>query len=389
MTGNIEVVVVGGGYAGVMAANRLTRRDDVNVTLINARDSFVERIRLHQLVGGSHDAVADYQDVLADRVRLVVGTVSRIDAAGRSLVLASGDSVGYDYLVYAVGSGSADPGVPGAAEFAYPIAGLEQAERLREAMSAAPPGAAITVVGAGPTGIETAAELGELGRRVTLVSGVELGPYLHPRGRNAVAKRLAELSVTVLEHARVTAVSRQAVHLADGRELPSGVTIWTAGFGVPDLARKSGLSTDVLGRLRTDETLTSVDDDRIVAAGDCAAPSDRPFRMSCQAAGPLGMQAAETVLSRIAGRRPAPIAVGFLGQCISLGRGRGIFQFARRDDTAVGVYLGGRAAAKLKEFVCWGTVKQLAVEARRPGALKRATVKDPRRAEALAGQEVG
>ncbi|MET0494685.1 MAG: FAD-dependent oxidoreductase, partial [Actinoplanes sp.] len=135
--------------------------------------------------------------------------------------------------------------------------------------------------------------------------------------------------------------------------------------------------------------LTSVDDDRIVAAGDCAAPSDRPFRMSCQAAGPLGMQAAETVLSRIAGRRPAPIAVGFLGQCISLGRGGGIFQFARRDDTAVGVYLGGRAAAKLKEFVCWGTVKQLAIEARRPGALKRATVKDPRRAGALAGQEVG
>jgi NADH:ubiquinone reductase (H+-translocating) len=389
MTGNIEVVVVGGGYAGVMAANRLTRRDDVNVTLINARAGFVERIRLHQLVGGSDDAVVGYREVLAGRVRLVVDTVSRIDAAGRSLALASGADVGYDYLIYAVGSGSADPGVPGAAEFGYPIAGLEQAERLREAMSAAPARAPITVVGAGPTGIETAAELGELGRGVTLVSGVALGPYLHPRGRHVVADRLAELNVTVLENARVTGVTREAVHLADGRELPSGVTIWTAGFGVPDLARSSGLSTDVLGRLRTDETLTSVDDERIVAAGDCAAPSDRPLRMSCQAAGPLGMQAAETVLSRIAGKRPAPIAVSFLGQCISLGRGGGIFQFARRDDTAVGVYLSGRPAAKLKEFVCWGTVKQLAIEARRPGALAWAAVKDPRRAEALAGQEVG
>ena len=54
------MVVIGGGYAGVMAANRLTQRDDVTVTLINPRPAFVERIRLHQFVGGSDDAVADY-----------------------------------------------------------------------------------------------------------------------------------------------------------------------------------------------------------------------------------------------------------------------------------------------------------------------------------------
>ena len=53
MTENTDVVVIGGGYAGVMAANRLTQRDDVTVTLINPRPTFVERIRLHQLVGGS------------------------------------------------------------------------------------------------------------------------------------------------------------------------------------------------------------------------------------------------------------------------------------------------------------------------------------------------
>jgi hypothetical protein len=45
--------------AGVMAANHLTQRDDVTVTLINPRTSFVERLRLHQLVGGSHEAVVD------------------------------------------------------------------------------------------------------------------------------------------------------------------------------------------------------------------------------------------------------------------------------------------------------------------------------------------
>jgi NADH:ubiquinone reductase (H+-translocating) len=385
MTGNTDVVVVGGGYAGVMAANRLTQRDDVTVTLINPRPTFVERIRLHQLVGGSHDAVVDYREVLAERVRLVVDTVTRIDAAERSVTLATGGTVGYDYLIYAVGSGSADPRVPGAAEFAYPIASLEEAQRLRPVVDAAPATAAVTVVGAGPTGIETAAELAEEGRSVTLVCGEVLGPYLHPRGRRSVAKRLAKLGVTVLDGpgATVTAVTRDAVQLSGGRELPSTVTIWTAGFGVPDLAGRSGLSTDALGRLLTDETLTSVDDARIVAAGDSAAPSGLPFRMSCQAAGPLGAHAADTVLSRIAGEQPAPIELGFAGQCISLGRRAGIFQFAHRNDTAMRLYLGGRPGAKLKEFVCWGTVKQLADEARKPGSLSWAWSKDDKRQQLL------
>src|SRR5262249_8050211 len=65
MTGNTSVVVIGGGYARVRAANRLTSRDDVTVTLINPRPAFVERIRLHQLLAGNHDAVTEYRNVLA------------------------------------------------------------------------------------------------------------------------------------------------------------------------------------------------------------------------------------------------------------------------------------------------------------------------------------
>ncbi|MFV0136109.1 NAD(P)/FAD-dependent oxidoreductase [Streptomyces sp. HMX87] len=367
---NTDVVVIGGGYSGVMAANRLTRRDDVTVTLINPRPTFVHRVRLHQLVGGSDDAVVDYREVLSERVRLVVDTVTRIDAAGRSVTPATGDTVGYDYLVYAVGSGSADPSVPGAAEFAHPIAALEEARRLRPVLDATPATAAVTVVGAGPSGIETAAELAETGRAVTLVCGGPLGPYLHPRGRRSVARRLAGLGVTVLDGSdtRVTAVTRDAVRLADGRELPSAVTVWTAGFGVPDLAARSGLTTDTLGRLLTDETLTSVDDPRIVAAGDSAAPSGLPLRMSCQAAIPLGARAADTVLSRIEGEQPSALNQVFAGQCISLGRRAGIFQFAHRYDVAVGFHIGGRPGAKLKEKVCQGIIKHLGEEAHKPGS---------------------
>jgi NADH dehydrogenase FAD-containing subunit len=370
MTHTTHVLVIGGGYAGILAANRMTQRDDVSVTLINPRSTFVERIRLHQLVGGSNDAVVDYRDVLADGVRLVVDSATRIDAARRSVTLAKGATIDFDYLIYAVGSGSATPDVPGAAEFAYPIASLEEATRLRMIIGTAPETAAITVVGAGPSGIETAAELAETGRNVTLVAGDVLGPYLHPCGRRSVAKRLSKLGVTVIDGpgSKVAAVTSGAVQLSDGREIPSTVTIWTAGFGVPALAAESGLTTDAVGRLLTDETLTSVDNPSIVAAGDSATPSGMPFRMSCQAAGQLGSQAADTVLNRLAGEQPEPVAIGFLGQCISLGRGSGLFQFSRKDDTAVWFHLGGRAAAKLKEIVCASTVKQLTDEANKPGS---------------------
>jgi NADH dehydrogenase FAD-containing subunit len=175
MSKNIDVVVIGGGYAGVMAANRLTQRDDVTVTVINPRSVFVPRLRLHQLVGGTHDAVVDYTEVLGEGVQLVVDSATRIAAAGRSVTLAEGGSIGYDYLIYAVGSGSAGPRVPGAAEFAYPISTLEAAQRLRSVLYDTPVTAAVTVVGGGPTGIETAAELAEQGRAVTLVCGGVLG----------------------------------------------------------------------------------------------------------------------------------------------------------------------------------------------------------------------
>ncbi|CCK31945.1 FAD-dependent pyridine nucleotide-disulfide oxidoreductase [Streptomyces davaonensis JCM 4913] len=369
MTQHSHVVVIGGGYAGVMAANRLTQRADVTVTVINPRPAFVPRLRLHQLVGGTHEAVVDYREVLAERVRLAVDSVTRIDRDGRGVELSDGSVLGYDYLVYAVGSVGAAPRVPGA-EFTHPVATLEAARKLRSVLDDTPATAAVTVVGGGPTGIETAGELAQQGRRVTLACGGVLGPYLHPRARRTAVKRLTGLGVTVLDGpgTKVTSVTRDAVRLADGRELPSEVTVWTAGFGVPELAARSGLSTDSAGRLLTDETLTSVDDERIIAAGDSAAPSGLPFRMSAYAAGCLGAHAADTVLNRLADRPAEPVDLSFPAMCISLGRGMGIFQFAHKNDTAMRLYVGGRAGARLKEMSCAFSVKHLVKEARKPGS---------------------
>lgn len=356
-----HVVVVGGGYAGTLAANHLRLQPDLDITLVNPRAVFVERIRLHQLVAGTHAATVDYGTMLGEGIQLAVGTADRIDTADRKVVLDSGATLDYDYLIYAVGSNAAAP------EFAYPVGEFEYAERLRTVLDELHLTAPVTVVGGGLTGIETASELGEQGRRVTLVCGGVLGPSLADVGRRSVAKALARLGVEVLETATVAQVRPDAVVLGDGTVLPSAVTVWTAGFGVPDLAARSGLRTDALGRLLTDETLTSVDGPRIVAAGDAAAPSGEPLRMSCQAAIPLGAQAANTVLSRLAGTEPVPLNQAFTGQCISLGRSYATVQLARRDDTPISVAIGGRFGAPIKEAVCKGTVWGIRREAAKPG----------------------
>ncbi|MCV7301151.1 FAD-dependent oxidoreductase [Mycobacterium barrassiae] len=374
MTGNHapKVVIIGGGYSGTIAANQLRMGSGAgtpDITLVNPRTKFVERIRLHQHVAGNYDATVDYGSLLGEGIELVVDTATRIDSAARTVELASGTSLDYDYVIYAVGStGTVPSSVPGATEFAYPIAELEQAQLLRDTIDTLHPDAPVTVVGAGLTGIEAATELAEQGRRVTLACGGQLGPYLSEPGRRSVAKALRRLGVAVLETDVVTEVRRDAVVFADGAVRPSAVTVWAAGFGVPELAANSGLRTDELGRLLTDETLTSIDDERIVAAGDCASPSGEPLRMCCASASQLGPQAANTVLSRIAGTTPANFEYGFGGACISLGRKSGIVQLARKDDSPVDVYFSGRLIAKVKEGICKGTLWALRRSARKPGS---------------------
>ncbi|OBA59667.1 hypothetical protein A5780_21170 [Nocardia sp. 852002-20019_SCH5090214] len=76
-----EIVVIGGGYAGVMAANRLRKRQDVTVTLVNPRPRFVERIRLHQFVARTRDAALDYDTLLGNGVRLLVDRATRASSS--------------------------------------------------------------------------------------------------------------------------------------------------------------------------------------------------------------------------------------------------------------------------------------------------------------------
>ena len=375
-----EVVVVGAGYAGVIAANRIlsslrpAERSSVGVTVVNPRRDFVQRIRLHEVAAGSIAAATfPLADVLHPRAELVTGTAVQIDPDARIVDVERGgtsEPITYDTLVYAVGSQAA-VSVPGVRDHALPLASADEADRLRRAIDGLDAGSRVTVVGGGLTGVEIATELAE--RRpdlgVTLVTSGTVVAKLSDRGRRAVRRTLSQFGVTLVEGARVASVEAGQLTLADGRRLPFDGCVWTVGFSVPDLARRSGLAVDASGRLRLDATLTSIDSPRIVGAGDAIVVPDalgRHLRMSCATAVPLGGHAADTVLARLRGQEPTPISIGYGGQCLSLGRRRGLIQLVHADDTPRRVIVPGRSGAWVKERVCRYTVWVMRNERRRP-----------------------
>ena len=369
-TNNRHVVVVGGGYAGTMAANRLAATGAAAVTLISPNTDFVERIRLHQLAAGTGSATVGYDTLLHSDIDRVVAAVERIDGPGRTVLTSTGDIIGYDRLIYAVGSGAGSAPVPGVTEFAHTVSDLDDASLLADRLAETPSGASVVVVGGGLTGVEMVAEVaqarGDLD--VTLICGAGVVPSAGTRGGASVTRRLRRLGVDLIEHTPVGEVAETKVVLTDGRVLAADITVWTAGFAVPDLAARSGLSTDPVGRLRVDETLVSVEDRHIVGAGDAVAVAGRDLRMSCQAAMPLGAQAANTVRALLGGDTPAPVDQGFAAQCISLGRSAGTVVATRRDDRPRPILVGGRSGAVVKEQVCRMTLRWLAGEGRRGGS---------------------
>ncbi|MEV6557717.1 FAD-dependent oxidoreductase [Nocardia sp. NPDC051756] len=355
-----QVVVVGAGYAGVMAANRLAAvgQSDVRVTVVDPRAEFVERIRLHEHAAGVANAVQERRGLLHRDVRLRVATVEKI--AERSVRLDDGGALEFDYLVYAVGSTAAS-GLSGA-EYAHSVADLAGADALRGRLPRLPAGARVVVIGGGLTGIETSAEIAYRYPSLTveLVSQSVAG-WLPESSRARIEGKLAKAGVRLRTGLRVTGVRPDGV-ATDAGFLPSDCTIWAGSFGVPDLALRSDLPVSADGRLRTDDTLVCVDHGRIVGVGDAATPPGHVgehLRMSCQAAIPMGAHGADTVLALIRGEQPEPLSLGMAGQAIRLGRRDGFIQATHRDDSARGFVLSGRVAALVKERVCRFTLTSM------------------------------
>ncbi|MFE2289438.1 NAD(P)/FAD-dependent oxidoreductase [Streptomyces sp. NPDC059443] len=376
-----HVVVVGAGYAGVTAALRVSRRH--RVTLVDPNECFTERIRLHEMAAGRAGTPVVLRELVAGRdIETVKARATSIDPDARTVLLDSGTTLTYDRLVYALGSSTDTTRVPGIGEHAYT---LERARDLSDRLSrgSGTGTGTVIVVGGGATGIELAAELAESdsGWQVRLVTGSEPGNGLSAAGRNHVRDSLERLGVRLHSHTRVRAVHGGGLS-TDRGELAGDVVVWAAAFTVPSLAAEAGLRVDGRGRALVDTAMRSLSHPDVFVVGDAASvtvPGAGELRMACATAMPTGAHAAEAIDALARGREPKPFRFRYLAQSISLGRRDGVVQPVRTDDSAHGLVITGRPAARINEWINRYTLASLRAERRRPGTYRWAKPLRPAR----------
>ncbi|WP_406353878.1 NAD(P)/FAD-dependent oxidoreductase [Streptomyces sp. NBC_00658] len=391
-----RIIVLGAGYTGAIAAGRLAkrlRREDVAITLVNAEPDFVERVRMHQLAVGRHLKPRPFSEMFAGTgVELKLAKVTGVDVDCKTVTVldANGaEELEYDSLVYALGSGWNDQGVPGTTEHAHQIASRPGGLRLRERLAGLDAGETVAVVGGGLTGVEAATEIAEARPDLDVVLAARggLGDWLSPKGSRHLRKVFDKLGITVHEHAAVAAVQADRIATADGTSIPAAVTVWTAGFAVHPIAKATTLEVTGTGQIVVDRTMRSVSHPDVYAIGDAArvmGPGDKPLRMSCASGVPTAWQAADAITGRLTGGKLPNVPIRYYNQCISLGRKEGLIQYVTADDRAVRATLTGRVAAVYKELICkgaaWGVANPKVIPTRR-----RPVVRELARAGSAAG----
>ncbi|WP_375466235.1 NAD(P)/FAD-dependent oxidoreductase [uncultured Methylobacterium sp.] len=371
-TGLHRVVVVGGGAAGLQLATKLGdrfgRSKDVHVTLVDRARTHIWKPLLHEVAAGSLDIGRHAVDYLhhahEHHFRYRIGEMTGLDRTARTIQLAASHdpegrevtplrAIPYDTLVMAVGSTTNDFGTPGVNAHAIALDTQDQAvrfqQRLVNAMLRAhtqdgpvrPGQLHVTVIGAGATGTELAAELHRTVRhvvstgmdridpakdlKITLVEAAErILPAVPERLSAEVMLLLAKIGVDVRVRARVTEVRADGVALADGDFIPSELVVWSAGVKAPAFLQGiGGLETTRTNQLVVTPTLQTSRDPDIFAVGDCAylveAGSDTPVPPRAQAAHQQASHLIRQIPARIAGRPIKPFKYRDFGSLVSLG----------------------------------------------------------------------
>ena len=288
-----DVVVLGGGLAGVACAHELGKQK-MSVTLVDRNDYNQFQPLLYQVATSqlpAEDIARPLHAIFADRptVEVFQAEVEAAKLSERTLVLADGRTITGDHLVIAAGARPNFFGIEGAAEHSFPLYSVADAERLRlhgQALLQHPdqPGANdVVIVGAGPTGVETAGAVAELGQarramdqlpKEGSVHIVDRGPaLLGPFSEKAHAyakEKLTDAQVVLHLGRGVTRVREDGVDLDDGTSIVARTVVWAGGESAASIAHDAGSATGRGGRIGVRADLTVEGFPGVYAVGDVA-----------------------------------------------------------------------------------------------------------------------
>ena len=350
-----QVVIVGGGFAGLQACRTLAKVE-VDVTLVDARNHHCFQPLLYQVATAAlspADVAWPIRAILrAQRnVRVIMARVTAIDVQARRVHTSEID-LPYDYLVLATGATHSYFGHDDWAPFAPTLKHIADATEIRRRFLLAFERAEVTedeaarrrlltfvIVGGGATGVEMAGAIAEVARRTlqhdfrridprtSRIVLIEAGPRLLPAFPEALseyAKRsLQGMGVDVELGSAVTGCDEQGVSSGGGR-IEAATVIWAAGVVASPAASWIGAEHDRAGRITVNADLSVPARPEIFAVGDTASVADRDGRQVpgiAPAAKQMGRYAGRTIAARVQGQpAPAPFAYRHLGELAAIGR---------------------------------------------------------------------
>lgn len=282
-----SVLLVGGGHAHVRVLSLLADApfDDADVVLVNAEPVSTYSGMVPGVVTGQYRPAQAQIELapLAARAaaRFVCGRARAIHARARRVELEDGRSFDYDLLSLDVGSRPRHPGALDSDARLIRVKPIARAlGELEHALASLSEPCRIAVVGAGAGGVELALALAaRLGTKAEVSVFDGASRPLAERGRRAsrlVLEAFGEHDVRFYGERRAVRVKRGLVVFDDGRELPAELVVWVTGAAAPALLAESGLPGDERGFLLVDDSLRSVGDPHVFAAGDCATLRSHP-----------------------------------------------------------------------------------------------------------------
>jgi NADH dehydrogenase len=349
MSDRHQVVILGGGFAGLYAAQAL-KRAPLDITLIDRRNYHLFQPLLYQVATGSlspGEIAAPIRGVLSNQknARVLLGEAVDIDPAAKHVSLKDGAAIPYDSLIVATGSQVSYFGHEEWKIWAPGLKSVEDATTIRHKILVAFEAAERTadpierfswltfvIVGAGPTGVELAGALNEIANhtlkhdfrsissqdaRIIIVDGGKrvLATYPEDLSKHA-EQQLCYLGTRVRTGVTVTNVDEDGVTLKTptGEEhIAAHTVIWAAGVTVTDfartLAKKTSATTDRAGHIQVAPDLTIPNFPDIYVVGDLALVNDKvnkPLPGVAQVAMQTGSYAARAIARKAQGRTPPP-----------------------------------------------------------------------------------